>query len=289
MIGFGLWSYFRASGVHEAVASARSTRDAAAFRRFGDGLLYISGHLATDGEIDALFAATSPDVVVNCAGVTFHTEQGMDPLVAIPANAVLPHRLHAAARRIGARLIHITTDCVYKGDRGHYSEGDEPDAPGLYGRSKVLGEIADADDALTIRTSTVGFELSSARGLLGWFLAQQGKLKGFTRAYFSGLATPELGRAIERYVLTDQSLCGLYHVAGPKISKFELLTLFKEAFGSTVEIVSDDELAIDRSLDGSKFSSKTGYAAPSWEDMVAQIVDFAPSYPESAATSCQRG
>lgn len=129
-----------------------------------------------------------PDVVVNCVGITKHKPKVEDPLVSIPINSLMPHRLAGLCKLVGARLIHISTDCIFSGDKGGYVEDDYPDAHDIYGKSKALGEV-DYPHTITIRTSTIGHELQSTYGMLEWFLSQEVQCKGFAQVIFSGLPT----------------------------------------------------------------------------------------------------
>lgn len=220
------------------------------------------------------FAESRPEVVVNCIGVVKQLAEADDPLAAIPINSLLPHRLARLAAVAGARLVHVSTDCVFSGSRGMYTEADFPDANDLYGRSKYLGEV-DYPNAVTLRTSIIGHELASAHGLVGWFLAQQGGVKGYRRAVFSGLPTVELARVIRDHVIPDRELHGMWHVSAGPINKYELLKLVGEAYGRPTAIEPDERLVIDRSLDSSRFRARTGWQPPSWPDLVRGMRAFA--------------
>jgi dTDP-4-dehydrorhamnose reductase len=220
-----------------------------------------------------VFATIRPQVVINCVGLVKQLNFAGDPLRAVPINALLPHRLARLCQATDARLIHISTDCVFSGKQGHYVETDIPDAEDLYGRSKLLGEV-DGPHAITLRTSIVGPELVGNHGLLGWFLSQAGPVKGFRRAIFSGLPTVELATVIRDRVLPRADLWGLYHVASSPINKFELLRLFAAAYAKTIEITPDDQLVIDRSLNGERFQESTGYTAPPWPELVKRMREF---------------
>lgn len=219
------------------------------------------------------FAAARPDAVVNCIGLVKQLAEADDALAAIPVNSLLPHRLARLCEVAGARLVHVSTDCVFAGTRGMYREDDPADAQDLYGRSKHLGEVR-YPHTVTLRTSIIGHELSSAHGLVGWFLSQQGTVRGFTRAVFSGLPTVELATVIRDRVLPDAGLSGLYHVAAAPIAKLELLKLVAARYGKSIQINPDDSVVIDRSLDGSRFSRATGYVAPAWEELVRRMHAF---------------
>ncbi len=233
-----------------------------------------SGVHAEDGAaLAALLRDVRPDVVVNCIGVVKQLAGAEDPAVAMPINAEFPHRLAAMCLAHEARLVHISTDCVFAGTRGRYSETDLPDAQDLYGRSKRLGEV-DAPHAITLRTSIIGPELGTAHGLLAWFLAQRGTVNAYTRAVFSGLPTVELARAIRDQVLPHPQLHGIHHVASAPIAKAELLRLLAQVYAPPVELRAVDEPVIDRSLDGRRFEAATGFVAAPWPVLVERMHAF---------------
>ena len=183
-----------------------------------------------------------------------------------------PASARALCAVAGARLVHVSTDCVFSGARGMYTEADFADANDLYGRSKYLGEV-DYLNTVTLRTSIIGHELASAHGLVGWFLSQHGTVKGFRRAVFSGLPTQELARVMRDQVLPRPELHGVYHVSADPINKYELLMLLAEAYGKAIEI-QPTRLVIDRSLDSRRFRELTGYIPPSWPQLVRSMRDF---------------
>jgi dTDP-4-dehydrorhamnose reductase len=220
-----------------------------------------------------LFVRARPDVVINCVGLVKQLAGGGDPLAAIPINSLLPHRLVRLCKQAGARLVHVSTDCVFAGTKGMYREDDVADASDLYGRSKLLGEV-DYPQAVTLRTSIIGPELNSAHGLVSWFLSQRGRVKGFTRAIFSGLPTVELARVMRDFVIPRADLRGVYHVSAAPINKFELLSLIANIYGISIDIVPDDALFIDRSLDSTRFRRLTGYDSPAWADLVRVMHEF---------------
>ena len=210
---------------------------------------------------------TRPNVVVNCAGLTKHKPEAEDPLVSIPINTLMPHYLAGLCKLVGARLIHVSTDCVFSGEKGNYSENDFADARDVYGKSKALGELY-YPHTITLRTSTIGHELQSTYGLLDWFLSQEGRCKGYTRAIFSGMPTVVFAQVIRDVVIPHKELTGLYHIAAKPIAKFDLLKLIADVYGKTIEMVPDDKLIIDRSLDANRFQSATGYVAPEWPELI---------------------
>lgn len=216
-----------------------------------------------------VMAKVRPDVVINCVGVIKQAEVAKDPLAVLPLNAMLPHRLAALCAIGNTRLIHISTDCVFSGAKGMYTEEDVSDAEDLYGKSKQIGEVVDQPHAVTLRTSIIGHELGSALSLVDWFLSQSGSVSGYKNAIFSGLPTVELARVIRDFVIPNSQLKGLYHVSVAPIDKFTLLGLVARQYGKAIEIIPDDRVRIDRSLDSSRFREAVGYAPPDWQSLIS--------------------
>jgi dTDP-4-dehydrorhamnose reductase len=214
-----------------------------------------------------LFDQVAPDLVINCVGLTKHRLGAEDPLVSVPINALLPHRLARLCKLVGARIIHVSTDCVFSGIKGNYAESDFPDARDVYGKSKILGEL-DCPNSVTLRTSTIGHELQSTYGLLDWFLSQKVSCKGFAHAIFSGLPTVVFAEVIRDFVIPNGKLSGLYHVAASPINKYELLGLIAKVYQKDIEIIRDDSFRIDRSLNSDRFRMATGYEPPAWPELI---------------------
>ena len=169
--------------------------------------------------------------------------------------------------------MHVSTDCVFSGKGGMYTEADPTDAEDLYGRSKLLGEV-DYPHAITMRTSVIGHELASSHGLLQWFLAQSNRVRGYTKVVFSGLPTVEIALVMHDFVLENAALRGVYHVSSDPITKYALLQLIARAYGHNIEIEPDDRIAIDRSLDSTRFRAATGYVPPPWPELVDRMRRF---------------
>lgn len=214
-----------------------------------------------------VFAEVKPDLVVNCIGIIKQLPEAQDPLVTITANALLPHRIALLCGAAGARMIHISSDCVFDGGQGGYTERDLPNAIDLYGRTKFLGEVA-YPHCVTLRTSIIGHELNGNYGLVGWFLSQEEKVCGFRNVIYTGFSTVELSRIIHDYVIPNPEMTGLYHVSSNPISKYELLKLINVQYGKKIEIEPEYSFKLDRSLDSSIFRSLTGYNPPTWTEMV---------------------
>jgi dTDP-4-dehydrorhamnose reductase len=223
--------------------------------------------------VERLLVQHKPALVINCIGNIKQRAAAKKPIPSIEINSLLPHRLAAVCETWRGRFIHFSTDCVFSGEKGNYSEEDVSDAHDLYGRTKFLGEVL-CGRALTLRTSIIGRELMHRESLLEWLLQQNHqRISGFTRAMFSGVTTNYMARVIEQMIDDHHNLAGLYQVTSPTISKFDLLCLLKDAYQLDLEIVRDSEFFCDRSMKGDKFAQATGLACPSWPELVAEISD----------------
>ena len=218
-----------------------------------------------------------PDVVINCIGLIKQLPIADEPLPAITINSLLPHRIALACGAYGTRMIHISTDCVFDGSKGNYTENDQSNAKDLYGRSKFLGEVA-YSHCITLRTSIIGHELRGKLSLIEWFLAQEGRVRGFKKAIYSGFPSVELARIICDYVIPNPELKGIYHVSSAPLSKYELLMLVADRYAKKIEIEPYEDFILDRSLDSTLFQKATGYKPPSWTELVnamhGHYVDF---------------
>jgi len=269
MLGHRLW--IRLQEAHETWVTIRGSAIPFPDRpEFPRQHIYPNVDALVLDDIDRALAALQPDIVVNCIGLIKQVPLADDPLSAIRVNALLPHQIALICRTSRIRMIHISTDCVFSGRKGNYSEEDPTDALDLYGKTKALGEV-NYPHTVTLRTSIIGRELKSKLGLIEWFLSQQDEVKGFTRAIFSGVTTDELGRAIRDCVIPNMGLQGVWHLSSNPISKYDLLMLAKEAFGHTVAIHPFDDFVIDRSLDSTRFRRLTGYRPPAWAEMIDEL------------------
>ena len=213
-----------------------------------------------------------PDAVVNVTGIVKQRNEASQRIPSIEINALVPHKLSALCQELGVRIINMSTDCVFSGRSGNYSEHDTPDAEDIYGRSKLLGEVVDAP-GITLRTSIIGRELSRKTGLLEWFLAQKAPIKGFRNAIFSGFTTFEMSRIIEHILLHSPARYGLYHVSSAPISKYDLLRLIRDKLGLQIEIVADETFKCDRSLDSTQFKRTYNYTPPTWDAMITELAE----------------
>ena len=268
MLGSAVFKLFAESGGYELSGTVRSEMTKQYFPDKWHENIIADIDILDNECLARVVESVKPDVVINCVGLIKQLAAANDPLVVLPVNSMYPHRLATICESSGARLIHISTDCVFDGSKGNYEESDRSDATDLYGMSKYIGEVNDKLGAITLRTSIIGHELNSRDALLEWFLSQTGSIQGFTRAIFSGLPTVELARVIRDYVVPKSKLHGLYHVSATPISKFDLLSLVAKNYGKKIEIIPQSEFIIDRSLNSERFQAATGYSAPDWPALV---------------------
>ena len=226
--------------------------------------------LQSDSVVRAV-ARVRPDVVINCVGIIKQLRQVSDPILTLRLNAILPHQLADLCEVAGARFLHMSTDCVFSGRKGGYTEDDLTDAEDLYGRTKALGEI-DRPHCLTIRTSIIGRDFLKQSSLLEWFLAQRGsRVRGFRNAIFSGLPTQTLARIMGDVIDRHADLHGVIHVASSSIRKLDLLSMVRDAMGLDIVVEPFDDQPCDRSLSPARFVAATGYRIPTWDEMVAEL------------------
>lgn len=268
MLGSSMINVFAQDDAHQVWGTVRGENS----KRFLSKEIWsnlITGVDVTDQDaLVRVLEAIRPDVVINCVGLIKQLAHAQDPLSTLPINSMFPHRLAQLCGLMNARVVHISTDCVFSGRQGMYKETDLSDAQDLYGKSKFIGELHERSNAITLRTSIIGHELNSNIALVEWFLAQTGAVTGYSKAIFSGLPTVELASVIKNYVIPNSQLSGLYHVAASPISKLDLLRLISVRYGKDIDIIPDDSVVIDRSLNGERFQAATGYVASAWPDLI---------------------
>lgn len=242
----------------------------------------------TIGGVDAMnldtvvraFGQVRPDVVINCIGIIKQVKEAKDPIISLSLNSLFPHRLGELCAAAGTRLLHMSTDCVFSGSKGNYTENDVPDAEDLYGRTKLLGEVS-RDGCLTIRTSIFGRDFAKQSALLEWFLSQAGRrVRGYVNAIYTGFPTQVLARIMGDLIVEYPDLSGIYQIASVPISKYELLVKIRDAMGLDIEVDSYDDFSCDRSLDASRFLAATGYALPGWDEMISELAQDDTPYDE---------
>ncbi|PLX61337.1 dTDP-4-dehydrorhamnose reductase family protein [Sedimenticola selenatireducens] len=271
MLGNAVLKLFTGNGLHETWGTVRSDASRYLFSAELQSRLISGVDVLNQDALLDVFAQTRPEVVINCVGLIKQLHNANDPLAVLPVNALLPHQLAKLCLLTGARLIHVSTDCVFVGDKGLYKETDYSDARDLYGKSKYMGELHDHAHAITLRTSIIGHELNSNYALLDWFLSQEGQVKGYTKAIFSGMPTVELARVMHDWVLPQHALSGLYHVSAEPIAKYDLLKLVAEVYDKSIVIQPDDGMVIDRSLDSTLFQKVSGYEPPNWPELIRSM------------------
>lgn len=270
MLGHQLLQYFERR--HETRATLR--QDLLAYEAYGifrAANSYDRVDVRSTERLGEVLADFRPNAVINAVGIVKQRPSAKDSISSIEVNALFPHRLAVQTRALGARLVHVSTDCVFSGNKGRYTEDDVPDATDLYGRTKLLGEVSEGH-CVTLRTSIVGLELARRASLIEWYLAQQGAIRGFDKAIYSGLTTIETARLIDRVLVDHLDLSGIWHVASAPISKYELLKRLTEKLGrKDVVVERAREFVCDRSLDANRFRQRTGYVAPSWDAMLDEL------------------
>lgn len=270
MLGHQLWRGLHAQ--HDTwVTLRRPVADFAVHNLFDEAKAIQFDDITDDTALERALGQAKPEAVINCVGLIKQRDEASDEALTLRVNAEFPHRLAKRCGEAGARLIHFSTDCIFAGTKGNYTESDPSDAADLYGQSKHQGEVADAH-SVTLRTSVIGHELGTNLALLDWFLSQRGQaINGYTKAIYSGFTTLEMARIVDRILTQHTDLSGVWHVASEPISKFGLLQLCREKLGWEGVIEPNDEFVCDRSLNADRFNQATGYTPPSWEAMISEL------------------
>ena len=235
---------------------------------------YYLNNFSNFRKLEKIILQIKPNYLVNCLGVTkFHNDYNLKKETKL-INSALPIFLSKFCLREKIYFIHISTDCVFLGNKGNYSDDAKKDAIDLYGLSKNKGEVKN-DFSATLRTSFVGPELNSSKSLMNWFLSQKNSVYGFQRAYFSGLTSLELSRIIYKYYLVRYNCYNsILNVGGIKISKLNLLKIFAKVFNKKIKIKKNTSFKIDRSLNSSKFIKLTKYKPPKWITLIKNLKSF---------------
>jgi len=270
MLGHQLLKSWQSS--HDVRVTLRQNRtEYTKYSLFHNGNSFYNIDVRNFDDVQKVAETFKPDAVINAVGIIKQRIEAQDAIMSLEINSLLPHRLSFLCQQLGCRLVHISTDCVFSGSKGNYMEDDLEDSGNLYGRSKLLGEVA-GPHAITLRTSIIGLELTRKESLVEWFLKQRGSIRGFIKAIYSGFTTQELARIIEFVLLKHSSLSGFWHVASAPISKYDLLKkLGNYSNRKDIKIEPSDELVCDRSLNASHFLEATGYQPPSWDEMLKEL------------------
>ena len=269
MLGGSVFRYLTRNPKFQVLGTVRSPVAKDALMRQGFDNIVSNLDVVDLSGVASVIREFEPDYVLNCVGVIKQLDQAKSPIALVRLNSLFPHQLAQECEQAGAKLIHFSTDCVFSGKVGGYHESDVPDAADLYGRSKLLGEIAYGPN-LTLRTSIIGHELSSAHSLVDWFLSQSGQVNGYRRAVFSGLPTVCVAEFLEKYVFGTR-LRGLLHLASSPIDKYSLLSLINDAYSLEKDIVPFDEFEIDRSLSSTSLTAATDFKCPAWPELIKKM------------------
>jgi dTDP-4-dehydrorhamnose reductase len=227
--------------------------------------------------ISSLVSEWKPDAVINCIGIVKQLEGCIGTDEFIEVNALFPHKVAKLCEADSIKLVHISTDCVFSGQRGNYIESDVADAMDIYGKTKYLGEIA-GNNIMTIRTSMVGREISSSHGIVEWLISNKGgRVKGFGHSYFSGFTTNELAKILNA-IIRRPEIGGLWHLSADPISKFDLLCLLNQKLKLDITIDLDETTKCDRTLNGTRFEEEFNYHPPKWCKMVSELADETQLY-----------
>lgn len=273
MLGHTLFKYFKDKTNLKIKGILRKKNSLPLCFKYFNSKELIECNVLEEEYFKSLIKDLKPNFIINCIGIVKKHSYSNNSLVSIKVNSLFPHLLSNICEENNSKLIHISTDCVFSGGSGFYSEKDQTDPIDLYGRTKLLGEVFNGQD-LTLRTSCIGEELITNRNLLSWFLSQSNTVNGFSKAIFSGLPTIEIARIILELIIPNPSLKGIYHLSSNPIDKFSLLNLVKKVYKKDILIRKNTEYCIDRSLDSTKFRNATGYEPLSWNELVEIMYEF---------------
>jgi len=274
MLGNAFFKQLSKEKYYQVYGTLRNASGRQFFQKNQHSQLLINVDILDQDSLVAVFEHIRPDIVINCVGIIKQLENANSPLNVLPINSMLPHRLDHLCSLAGVRLVHFSSDCVFSGKKGMYKEQDLSDAQDLYGKSKFIGEINDSQNSITLRTSIIGHELGSNHSLVDWFLSQKSPVKGYSKAVFSGLPSVEMARIVNKYIIPKPELSGVYHVSAVAIDKLSLLKIVAKEYKKDIEIIPDEQLCIDRSLDSTLFRQKTGYAPAEWSELVKMMYEL---------------
>lgn len=267
MLGYSLFSNLYEDKTLSVFGTARSLKGKEHFFKNQLHHIYQDVDVTDTKAIQDLIKLIDPDTVINCIGVIKQHQMAKQHLTCIELNALLPHQLAAICDEQNARLIHFSTDCVFDGKQGLYKEQDLPNSTDLYGQSKRLGEV-DYGEHLTLRTSIIGHELASSSSLVDWFLSQEGEVKGFSRAIFSGLPTHYIAKLLAERILKNPNIKGLYHLSAQPIDKFSLLSLVAKVYKKQISVLNHPDFVIDRSLESTPLRQLIDWTPPTWPSLI---------------------
>lgn len=277
MLGSCLYKYFSNLNEYQVIGVLRNSNKKSLFIENLNSKIIVFDSYDNFSKLDEFIKNIKPDYVVNCLGVIKQKIEASSPENILFINSYLPHLIDKLSFRHNFKLIHFSTDCVFDGNLGSYKETDIPLPKDLYGISKLLGEL-ETKNTLTIRTSIIGHELESSFSLVNWFLSSKNRVKGFTKAIYSGFPSVEIARIIHKFIIPNKLISGIYNLSSNPISKYELLKIISEQYKHKIDIVPDESVVIDRSLDATLFNMKTKYICPSWPKLIESMCEFQSKY-----------
>jgi dTDP-4-dehydrorhamnose reductase len=272
LLGSTLLKYFSKKNNFKCYGTIRKKSDTNKLRNIKNIKLY-KINFTKKNQIIKFLNQIKPDLIVNCIGIVKQLAQKNYLSEIIRVNSFLPHHLAELSNLKKTKIIHFSTDCVFLGTKGNYKETNLPDAKDIYGRSKLLGELT-YPNTLTLRTSIIGHELQTKHSLLNWFLNQKKLIKGYKNVIFSGLTTLEVAKILDKFIIPNKNLKGLYHLSGKKISKYDLLNLIKKVYKINIKININKKIKINRSLNSNLLQKITGYKPSSWNKIIKEMFEF---------------
>lgn len=277
MLGSCLYKYFSNLKEFQVMGVLRNDKKRSFFSENTNSRIIVFDNYNNFAKLDEFIKEIKPDYIVNCLGVIKQKINTSNPENTVFINSYLPHLIDKLASKYNFKLVHFSTDCVFDGNLGLYKETDIPLPKDFYGLSKLLGEL-ETKNTLTIRTSIIGHELESTFSLVNWFLSSKKCVKGFTKAIYSGFPSVEIARIIHKYIIPNKSISGIYNLSSNPISKYELLKIISKQYKHTIDIIPDEEVVIDRSLDATLFNKETKYVCPSWTKLIENMYEFQSKY-----------
>lgn len=269
MLGHRL--YKSLSSKHEVkTTSRRHFSDLQHLDIFNKNAIYDNADILNQNTLLNIVSDFQPEAIINAVGLIKQRADKENAFKNIQVNALFPHQLSLLGKACNARIIHFSTDCIFNGEKGGYTESDCSNATDIYGRTKYLGELQETH-TITLRSSIIGFELFNKSSLLEWVLSQHGKIRGFTKALFTGFTTDEMARIVENILVNYPEKHGTYQVSSDPINKYELITLINQAFELNLDIEPYDDFECYRDLNSDRFRKEFQYTPPSWFDMITEL------------------
>jgi len=273
LLGSTILKYFSIESDFECFGTIRKNSDKKKLKHIKNIKLY-KVDFDKFRNLRKVFKMMKPNIIINCIGVVKQVLNNNTNSEIIKINSFLPHYLSELANENNrTRFIHFSTDCVFSGLKGNYLEDDITDAKDIYGASKMLGEV-NYPNSITLRTSIIGHELNTKYSLLNWFLSQKKSIKGYKKVIFSGLTTLEISKVLEKYIIPNKKMKGVYHLSGKSISKYDLLNIIKKTYKKKIKITPDSKIKTNRSLNSRLFKKVTGYKPPTWNKLIQEMYDF---------------